>query len=312
MEIDSVLNKLGIEALNEMQQSTINASVANDVVLLAPTGTGKTLAYLIPILRSLQKEKSGIQALVLAPSRELALQIEKVFRSMGTGFKVTCCYGGHSTRIERHELTEAPALLIGTPGRIADHIRRNHINTATIEFLVLDEFDKSLELGFQGEMSSILHHLTGINKRILTSATKAVEIPEYSGIRKHKELNYLTLATPASLNQYVVQTEGRDKSELLYKLICTLDNEPTLVFCNHRDTVFRVGALLDEKGISCGLFHGGLEQDERERALIKFRNGSVRILVTTDLASRGLDIPDVQHVVHYQLAPTAEASYNFV
>jgi superfamily II DNA/RNA helicase len=155
---ETILNNLRIDALNEMQTATIDAFSQNpNLVLLSPTGSGKTLAFLLPIVNSLDRTNKKSQALIIVPSRELALQIESVFKTMGTGFKVTTCYGGHKREIEENNLIQPPALLIGTPGRLADHIRRENITTDSIHTLVLDEFDKSLEAGFVEEISLLFH-----------------------------------------------------------------------------------------------------------------------------------------------------------
>jgi len=285
----------------------INADLkASNIVLLAPTGSGKTVAFLLPLLHQLNAKTTGVQALILVPSRELALQIEQVFRSMGTGFKVNCCYGGHPMKTERNNFSEPPAVLIGTPGRIAAHLRRGSFEPESIHLLVLDEFDKSLELGFSDEMSYIIGLLPKIKKRILTSATQAIEIPEFSGVKNPVTLNYLTEENRPNIVLKAVRATENDKLEILIKLICHLGHEPTLVFCNHREAVDRISEILTEEGVIHDTFHGGLEQDERERALLKFRNGSHQILITTDLAARGLDIPEIKNIIHYQGANTEE------
>jgi ATP-independent RNA helicase DbpA len=292
-----------------MQLGTIEAAKkSKDLVLVSPTGSGKTLAYLFPVLSSLNVEKAGVQALVLVPSRELALQIGQVFSQMNTGFKVSCFYGGHATRTEKNSLTQLPAVIIGTPGRIAFHIRNDHFETATIHTLVLDEFDKSLEFGFKEEMSFIISQLNRLQRRILTSATRMAEIPAFTGIKNPVELNFSNSPSPttAGLKLKYLQARDADKLQVLFALICKLKNKPTLVFCNHREAVERISMLLSEKGLSHGIFHGGLEQEDRERALIKFRNGSHPVLVATDLASRGLDIFEIAAVIHYQLPPTRD------
>ena len=304
-----VLENLKIAALNEMQLAMIETSKkSSDIILLSPTGSGKTLGFLLPILNYLDKSKEGIQALVIVPSRELAIQIEQVFKQMQTGFKVNCTYGGHSTKTEKNSLGEAPAVLIGTPGRLAFHIRNKNINTATIHTLVLDEFDKALEFGFQEDMSFIIYHLKNLNKRMLTSATQMKSIPEFAGLKDAVELNFLS-KTPVKaegLKLKVIQSDTKDKIDTLFSLICQLGNTATLVFCDHRDAVDRISALLLEKGLYHGTFHGKMVQEDRERALIKFRNGTNQILVTTDLASRGLDIPEIQNIIHFQLPHTED------
>lgn len=306
--IKQALANLHISALNEMQQAAIAAAKKNDVILLSPTGSGKTLGFLLPLLSLLHPESSTVQALILVPSRELALQIEQVFKTIGSGFKVNCCYGGHPVKIELNNLSQPPAVLIGTPGRIAHHLRRHTFSTETIRTLILDEFDKALEFGFQEDMSFIIKQIPSIQKRILTSATKMDEIPAFTGISKPVVLDFLRHnASVPDLKQKMVLTDAADKLDALFALICKIGNEATLVFCNHREAVDRISDLLWERGLPNGTFHGGMEQDDRERALLKFRNGSYQILITTDLASRGLDIPEIEHVVHYQLPHNEEA-----
>ena len=305
--LEKILSNLKIDALNEMQVATMEAiEKNNDVILLAATGTGKTLAFLLPVLHWLQKGNLNTQAVIIVPSRELALQIEQVFKKMGTNFKVTCCYGGHLRETEENNLVQPPALLIGTPGRLADHIRRGNITTGSIETLVLDEFDKSLELGFLEEMSFITGSLKGLKKRILTSATEAVEVPAFIGLDTPARLNFLGDDISPALTIQIVKSDGKDKLNTLFQLICLLGNRSTIVFCNHRESVERTSNLLKEKGIVTVFYHGAMEQQERDSALCKFRNGSSNVLVTTDLASRGLDIPNIRYIIHYHLPHTEE------
>jgi superfamily II DNA/RNA helicase len=304
-----ILDSLKITALNSMQLAAIDAvNKSADTLLLSPTGSGKTLAFLLPVLSRLTTTNTGVQALILVPSRELALQIEQVFKQMNTGFKVNCCYGGHSTKMEKNNLSQPPAVLVGTPGRIAYHVRRESFDTACVHTLVLDEFDKALEFGFQDDMSFIIGNLKKINRRILTSATNMGDVPAFTGVQKPTQLNYLNTSSPVrdGLKLKYLKGEDNDKLEILFGLICQLQNKATLVFCNHREAVERISLLLSEKGLAHGIFHGGMEQEDRERSLIKFRNGSHRMLITTDLASRGLDIPEIEAVIHYQLPPTQD------
>lgn len=305
---DSILAKLKIKSLNEMQMASIDAiSTHNNTLLLSATGSGKTLAYLLPIIKLLNPAIPKSQALIIVPSRELALQIESVFKSMGTNLKVTCCYGGHLRETEENNLTQPPALLIGTPGRLADHIRRGNITIDTIETLVLDEFDKSLELGFQDEMSFIIGSLKSITKRVLTSATEAVEIPGFIGMNDAVKLDFLdTKDEETGLTIKTLQSDGKDKLETLLRLLCMLGNRSTIIFCNHRESVERTSNWLKEKDILNVFYHGALEQQERDVALCKFRNGTANVLVTTDLASRGLDIANIRYIIHYHLPGTED------
>jgi ATP-independent RNA helicase DbpA len=307
--IEDALSNLQIKALNEMQQASLKANIAADsVVLLSDTGSGKTLAFLLPIAQLLDKDSKVSQAMIIVSSRELALQIEQVFKKMGTGFKITCCYGGHLRETEENNLKQAPALIVGTPGRLADHIRRGNITTAHIETLVLDEFDKSLEQGFEAEMSFIISSLPKLKKRMLTSATEAVEIPDFVGLKNPVEINFLTGEKSPALAVQMLRSEDANKTLALFNLICALGNRSTIVFCNQREIVEQVSNFLKDNGIVNVFYHGAMEQQERDVALCKFRNGSSNVLVTTDLAARGLDIPNIRYIIHYQL-PTSEESF---
>ncbi|WP_265429532.1 DEAD/DEAH box helicase [Chryseobacterium sp. YIM B08800] len=309
MELESIYKKLQIQDMNQMQKTTYKTTENNtDVVLLSPTGSGKTLAFLFPVLRSLSKESTGIQALILVPARELALQIEQVFKSMGTDFKVTVCYGGHDKKIEINNLKEAPAILIGTPGRVAYHMRNKNLDVKTIKNLVLDEFDKALEFGFHDDMEYIIENMYNLYQRMLTSATSMDEIPKFTGLKDEKVIDFLKLGeNKPDIQLRKVMTISEEKLDTLFHLICKIGNKRTLIFCNHRETVDRIADLLLDKGIARETFHGGMEQDERERALLKFRNDTARVLITTDLAARGLDVPEVESIVHYQLPTTEDA-----
>jgi superfamily II DNA/RNA helicase len=308
MDIQTLLSRFKIKSLNSMQQAAMNAiGQPGDVTLVSPTGTGKTLAFLLPLLNLLETRSEAIQALIIVPSRELALQIEKVFKQMGTIHKINSCYGGHSVRIEENNFSSPPAILVGTPGRIAHHLRRKNFSTGNIHTLVLDEFDKSLELGFKDEMEYIITQCHHLRKRILTSATGLDEIPAFVGVKKSAELNFTTehKELKSELEVKSVKVQGDDKLEALLLLVGKTGNEPTIVFCNHREAVDRISKQLQELQFDHGFYHGGLDQAEREKTLIKFRNGSVTLLISTDLAARGLDIPEVKNIIHYQL-PASE------
>lgn len=307
---NNLLLNLGIESLNEMQEIA-QETILNDanVLLLSPTGSGKTLAFLLPIFQLLQPEIKDVQCLILVPSRELGLQIEQVWKKMGTDYKVNTCYGGHSIDTEIKNLSNPPAVLIGTPGRIADHLERETFKVDTIETLVLDEFDKSLQLGFHEQMKFIISKLSKLNKRVLVSATSDIEIPKYTGVFHPTVLDFIpTEEENSNLSMKMVISKEKDKINSLFKLICSLKSQSAIVFCNHRDAAERISDTLCEKGIYTTYYHGGMDQDERERALIQFRNGSVSYLITTDLAARGLDIPEMKHVIHYHL-PSKEDEF---
>ena len=296
-----ILSKLGITELNQMQVQAQTAIETNDeVVLLSPTGTGKTLAFLLPIIARLDNTIDQVQVLILVPTRELAIQIEQVIREMGSGFKATAVYGGKSGNKDKIQFKNPPAILIGTPGRIADHMRRQNIITDSIKTLVLDEFDKSLEIGFEVEMKEIIYTLRSVEKKILTSATQRIEIPEFVGLKNPEYIKYEG-SENAQLTLRTIASPTKDKLATLVNLIGHIEKGNGIIFCNFKDTIQIVSDYLSEKKISHGCFFGGLEQIDRERALIKFRNGTNRFLVATDLAARGLDVPEMDFIIHFEL-----------
>ena len=297
----TILDKLNIEKLNSMQEEAqLAIHSGSEIILLSPTGTGKTLAFLLPIIAELDPESPEVQALILVPSRELAIQIEQVTRQMGSGYKTNAVYGGRSFSHDKIDLKHRPAILIGTPGRIADHMRRATFSPNQIVTLVLDEFDKSLEVGFESEMREIILALPNVNKKILTSASQQVDIPKFVGINDPIRIDYLDVwKTQLEIKKII--SPSKDKLETLVKTLNHLGNQPGIIFCNFKDSIQRVSNYLTENHISHGCFHGGMEQRDRERALIKFRNGTHQIIVATDLAARGLDIPEIKFIIHYHL-----------
>ena len=297
-----ILAKLSIAALNPMQEEAMAVieKTAN-TILLSPTGTGKTLAFLLPILKSLDADNPEVQALIVVPTRELAIQIEQVVHNMGAGYKVNAVYGGRAKSKDRIELKHIPAILIGTPGRILDHFDDDRFSKTSINTLVLDEYDKSLEIGFESEMSEILNSLPAVSKRILTSATQGVEIPKFVKFDKPTVLDYLSKTIDPKLAIKTIISPDKNKLGTLLQLLNYSGNQPGIIFCNFRESIEMVSDFLNENKISHTCFSGGMEQKERERALIKFRNGSSQVLVATDLAARGIDIPELKYIIHYEL-----------
>ena len=302
-----ILAKLNISELNPMQQDAIRVvdKTANTVIL-SPTGTGKTVAFLLPLLHTLDAENNDIQALIIVPSRELAIQIEQVVRNMGTGFKVNAVYGGRAMSKDKIELKHTPTILIGTPGRVLDHLEKDRFSKQSIQTLVLDEFDKSLEVGFESEMRAIINELPRINKRILTSATQGVEIPDFVQLKNPEIINYLNVKKTSKLAIKNVVASHNDKAKTLIELLRHIGNEPGIIFCNFKSSIEKVSNVLNDHNISHACFSGGMEQKDRERALIKFRNRSSQILIATDLAARGIDIPELQFIIHYELPHAVE------
>lgn len=304
-----ILEKLNIYELNPMQNQALEAIEKNEkTILLSPTGTGKTLAFLLPLLGQLDPEIEEVQALIVVPSRELAIQIETVVRNMGSGYKANAIYGGRSIAKDKIELKHTPTILIGTPGRLADHFEQARFTTKFIKTLVIDEFDISIEVGAGGEMKFIMSYLANVNKRILTSATEGSSIPKYLNMSGAKTLNFLTEKPSSKLDVKTVISPSANKHNTLVDLLHHLGDEPGIVFCNKKERLEDLSRFLDKKNIAHTCFHGGMEQRDRERALIKLRNGSVSVLVASDLAARGIDIPEMSYIIHYEI-PEAIQEY---
>ena len=312
MDIQKILTKLHISELNEMQQHAAEAITGSDgdVVLLSPTGSGKTLAYLLPLVQLLDSTTNDVQALVITPGRELALQSHQVLQSMGCGLRSTACYGGRAAMDEHKVLKEVcPQIVFGTPGRLNDHLDKENISRYGIRYLIIDEFDKCLEMGYQAEMQRLIKSLPGLQRRILLSATNAEQIPQFVNMSKKGTLiDFLPEEEQTSerVTLYEVHSPQKDKLETLKLLLLSFGDESSIVFLNYRESVERVNSYLVEQGFTTSCFHGGLEQRQREDQLYRFSNGSANVLVATDLASRGLDIPNIQNIVHYHLPESQE------
>lgn len=312
MNVTVDLAKLGIEQLSAMQLKASDsiAQGERDVILLSPTGSGKTLAYLLPILQKLDVSSKEVQAVVIVPNRELAIQSAEVLQLLTKAMKGFACYGGRPAMDEHRQLRQVqPQIVFATPGRLNDHLDKRNIGIETIQYVVIDEFDKCLEMGFQEEMSKILEKLTAVKQRILLSATDAVEIPHFVNMNNVDRLDYLTSATVShQVRVFSVHSPDKDKLQTLKQLLLSFGSQSTIVFTNYRESAERIHDYLTFQHFYSTVFHGGLDQQQRESSIYKFSNGSVNILVSTDLASRGLDIPDVDNIVHYQL-PDQEENY---
>ena len=307
-----VKQRMGIDCLNDMQRHALDAwkTGSADLVLYSPTGTGKTLAFALCLLQALKPPMQLLQAVVMAPSRELVMQTAEVLRQLAVGYKVTPCYGGHDVALEKASLAVTPDVIVATPGRLLDHHKRGHIDLKGTRLLVLDEMDKSLELGFEDEMRQLLRQMPRINRRILASATVLDTVPEYVRLHNPVILNVLNIADQPMERITVRQVLSSDKDKLdtLRQLLLTLGGGKAIVFANYRESVERIHHFLVNNGIDAGLYHGALEQQDRECAVAMLNNGSINVMVATDLAARGLDIDTVEHIIHYHL-PVNEQAY---
>ena len=307
-----LLDRIGVKELNDMQQEALDVicSSDDDVVVLSPTGTGKTLDYLLPMTELIDVSSNELQAVVVVPGRELALQSANVLKGLSAGIRSIACYGGRPAMDEHRLLRQVcPQVVFGTPGRLNDHLDKGNIRPAHVGVLVIDEFDKCLEMGFSDEMSRLIAKLPNVRRRILLSATDAEEIPSFVGHGNIQRIDYLAGSKEVSerIALHRVDSPMKDKLETLRSLLLSVGNGSTIVFLNYRESVERTAAYLSEQGFSVSAFHGGLDQRGREAALYRFANGSACVLVSTDLGSRGLDIPDVENIIHYHMPETQEA-----
>lgn len=310
--IDKIIEKLGI-TLSQMQEDTLHAILHGnkDVVVLSPTGSGKTLAYLLPLAHIIDANVDAPQAIVVTPGRELAQQSATVLKSMGCGLRCMACYGGRAAMEEHLMMRQVrPQIVFGTPGRLNDHLQKGNLEMEHVKYLVIDEFDKCLEMGFQSEMKQLIEFLRHLERRILLSATETEAIPRFVHIGRVEKVDYSMNdeQVASRIRIYKVDSPQKDKLETLDRLLQSLGNQSSIVFLNYRDSVERTNEYLVGKGFSTSAFHGGFDQKMREDALYKFSNGSANIFVSTDLASRGLDIPDIDNIIHYHL-PESEEGY---
>lgn len=305
------VDKLGVTDLNVMQQEMLQiARRMRNIVLLSPTGSGKTLAYLLPVIEAMDEKREALQVLVLVPSRELAIQTMEVAAKIGVGLRTVACYGGRPA-MDEHRMMRGvrPHMIVGTPGRILDHLTKENFDASSLTMLVIDEFDKSLELGFQQQMRDILDRLPALQRRILLSATDNPEIPSFVGAESMQRISYLDDdQVPDRITLKQLRSPEKDKLGTLFRLLCHLGERKSLIFVNYRESVARVADYLSKMGVAADSFHGGMEQKDRERALFRFSNGSCNVFVSTDLAARGLDISDIDCIIHYHL-PLNEDAY---
>ena len=313
--LENVKQRLGIEDLNEMQKELLEkSSEKRDIILLSPTGSGKTLAFTIPVLKMMKESTGRIQCVVIAPSRELVIQIAAVMREAGKAFRIVALYGGHKVEDEVNSLKVTPDIVVATPGRLLDHSVRHNLELLPVRILVLDEFDKTLELGFEEEMEKLIKRMKNVSRIILTSATKSDVLPEFLKLDNPVTVDYSSQGEDVRgrMNIRKVNSDSNDKLEGLLTLIKNINfgkdhPDKAMIFVNHRESAERVYDFLRKHKVAAVLYHGALEQKDRETAVALFNNGSRPIIVCTDLAARGLDIEKVKSVIHYHQPLTREA-----
>lgn len=299
--------KMQIKELRPMQHELLGTD-ARAVRLAAPTGSGKTIAFAGYMLRRIARPEGVVQGVVIVPSRELALQVSDVIRKLADGLKTVTLYGGHSVDDETKSLTPVPDIIVATPGRLLDHLNRHRVDLSATATLVIDEYDKSLELGFEEDMRRLRRAMTAIRHLVLTSATPISEPPSWLGAADFVDFDHSESDNSSKPAEVVeIQSPARDKAQTLIDTLLALQPQRAIVFVNHRESAERTYTLLRRGGIDAALYHGGLEQNDRENALTMLANGSARVLVATDLAARGLDIAGLDAVIHYHIPTSPEA-----
>jgi len=302
---DKIFQALGIVQLNELQKEAIERiPEGHDTLILSPTGSGKTLAFLLPLIDKINTQSDVVQAVIITPSRELALQIDGVIKQIKCGIRSVSCYGGRAA-MDEHRVMQGvmPHVVIATPGRLVDHLQKENFDSSNVETLVIDEYDKCLEFGFEKEMTAAFELLPTVKQKVLCSATRSIKLQlpvtlDYLGQEEELE---------SRIALHLVNSPIKDKLETLICLLRCFGQKQTIVFLNYREAVERTYNFLKKEGVQCEMFHGAMEQEKRERSIYKFSNGTSNVLVSTDLAARGLDFPDIDNIVHYHLPLNEEA-----
>jgi len=278
-----------------------------DVIAKAPTGTGKTFAFGIPMVEHIDPEVQEVQGLVLAPTRELALQIQDELRDLcefKEGVRTVCLYGGAPIERQIQTLKKKPQIVVATPGRLMDHMKRRTVKLDHIQTVVLDEADRMLDMGFVRDVTRILDQIKNRKNMGLFSATISREVLDISWVyqRDPVEITVPAIAeNKPDIRQYRIEVDRGEKAELTAKLIEAGNYERAIAFCNTKNMTDRLNGLLNMKGIQANCIHGDIPQRARERVLQTFRDGKLRVLVATDVAARGLDIDDVDVVFNFDV-----------
>jgi ATP-dependent RNA helicase DbpA len=313
-ELLQSLEELKYHTPTPIQHSAIPLLLqGQDVAGQAETGSGKTAAFGLSILHQITTDKQEVQAVVIVPTRELAVQIRHELKKYGkyiNNLKISAFYGGHSFSQERASLSHPPHILVGTPGRITDHLNRKTLDFGSVKHLVLDEADKLLEMGFEEEIDHILSFIPSKRQTILFSATMPEDVKELiTNSLKHPQfVKASQQAIPDQVKLIGIKVEHTDRKEVVVNLVRSIDSSGTVIFTNTRIAADEIAALLLEQGISVKALHGGMEQVDRDKTMTLFRNKTTQVLVATDVAARGLDIASLKNIIHYEL-PIDAAAY---
>ena len=278
-----------------------------DVIAKAPTGTGKTFAFGIPMVEHIDPECADVQGLVLAPTRELAVQIQEELRDLcefKEGVRTVCLYGGAPIDRQINTLKKKPQIVVATPGRLMDHMKRRTVRLDKVQTVVLDEADRMLDMGFVRDVTRILDQLKHRRNLGMFSATISREVMDISWVYQRDPVEITVRADEQNkpdIQQYRIEVERGDKTEITARLLEAGSYERAIAFCNTKNMTDRLSGLLKMRGFSAEAIHGDIQQSVREKTLNRFRRGELRVLVATDVAARGLDIDDVDVVFNYDV-----------
>ncbi|PLT35962.1 DEAD/DEAH box helicase [Bacillus sp. V5-8f] len=312
-ELQKILKDNGIAKPTPIQQKSIPKIMAgSDVIAQAQTGTGKTLAFLLPIIENVKPEWNQVQALIVSPTRELALQISTELRKLVTvnGMRIASIYGGQDVDRQIRELKNNPAIVVATPGRLLDHVRRGTLDLSYVSTLVLDEADQMLHIGFLPEVEQIIGIVPAERQMLLFSATMPEQV---RSIAKRFMISPVTVsienktATLEQIKQTVIETTDRAKQATLFKSIKEEQPFMAIIFCRTKRRVSKLNEALKNAGFLSDELHGDLSQSKREQVMKRFREAAIQLLVATDVAARGLDVEGVTHVFNYDVPEDAES-----
>lgn len=308
------LQDLNYTTPTPIQESAIPLLLqGQDVAGQAETGSGKTAAFGLPLLQSISTEVQAVQALIIVPTRELAVQVRHELKQYGkriAHLKVSAFYGGHAFSQERASLAHPPQVLVGTPGRLTDHLNRRTLDLSQVRQVVLDEADKLLEMGFEEELDQILANLPRKKQTVLFSATMPDDVKELiaNSLKNPQFVKASANAIPDKVRLVGIKVEHDKRKEAVLSLLQSINAAGTVVFTNTRIAADELAAQLQDAGFAARALHGGMEQKDRDKTMTLFRNGTTQVLVATDVAARGLDIDALQNIVHYEL-PIDAAAY---
>ena len=307
-EIMRALDKKGYVQATPVQGGAIPYFMKwEDVIAKAPTGTGKTFAFGIPMVEHIDPESNAVQGLVLAPTRELAIQIMEELRDLcefKEGVRAVVLYGGQPIDKQINQLKKRPQIVVATPGRLMDHMKRRTVRLDQVQTVVLDEADRMLDMGFIHDVTRILDQIKHRRNMGMFSATISREVMDISWVYQRDPVEIIVRPDEQNkpdIQQYRIDVDRNEKAELTARILDAAGYERAIAFCNTKNMTDRLTGLLRMRGITCEAIHGDIQQSVREKTLGKFRRGELRVLVATDVAARGLDIDDVDVVFNYDV-----------